>query len=578
MKTTKRFCSVTGIWALFVLVAAVLARVPAGAAEPVKVFILAGQSNMEGKAQVALLERQIKAPATRERFAHLHRDGEWLERDDVWIKFLDRKGKLTVGFGSPERIGPELEFGHVVGNHYDVPVLLIKTAWGGRSLFRDFRPPSAGLPPDEVLARDLEQAQKNKPETTLDEIKASYGATYREMLAEIRSTLGDVNAHFPELADRELELAGFAWFQGWNDMIDEEYTAAYTDNMAHFIRDVRSDLKSPKLPFVIGVLGVDGRDDRTDLPANPKRTAFKRAQAAAGELAEFRGNVAVVPTDVYWDMEADAVFRRGWKEHLDEWNQVGSDFPYHYLGSAKTYSDIGAALARAVIALDSPEVKEQKPAPKANGVRFDPIVRQIEGWTVHVEPALVEGEHAAEGEKVLAMLANHLQRIRILVPGPQLEKLQTIEIWIEREHPELGAMQYHPSRGWLIEHGHDPRLTRKVHITRARELLSREQMLKHPAVILHELAHGFHDQVLSFDHPEVIAVFEKAKDAGIYKRVLLYTGENVRHYGLSNHKEYFAEGTEAYFYRNDFYPFVRAELKEHDPDLHALLGTIWGEK
>jgi hypothetical protein len=578
MKTTKRICNVTGFWALFVLAAAVLVRVPAGAAEPVKVFILAGQSNMEGKAQVALLERQIKAPATRERFAHLHRDGEWIERDDVWIKFFDRKGKLTVGFGSPERIGPELEFGHVVGNHYDEPVLLIKTAWGGRSLFRDFRPPSAGLPSDEVLARDLERAQKNKPETTLDDIKASYGATYREMLAEIRGTLSDVKTHFPALADREIDLAGFAWFQGWNDMIDDEYTAAYTDNMAHFIRDVRRDLKSPQLPFVIGVLGVDGPDDRTDLPANPQRTAFKRAQAAAGELAEFRGNVAVVPTDVYWDLEADAVFRRGWKEHLDEWNQVGSDFPYHYLGSPKTYSDIGAALARAAIELDLPEKSEQKPAPKAGGVRFDPIERKIEGWTVHVEPALVEGEHAAEGEKALTMLANHLQRISILVPGPQLEKLKTVEIWIEREHPELKAMQYHPSRGWLIEHGHDPRLTRKVHITRARELLSREQMLKHPAVILHELAHAYHDQFLSFDHPEVIAVFEKAKEAGIYKRVLLYTGENVRHYGLSNHKEYFAEGTEAYFYRNDFYPFVRAELKEHDPDLHALLETIWGEK
>ncbi|MCU0876811.1 MAG: hypothetical protein MUF06_03345, partial [Pirellulaceae bacterium] len=578
---------------LFVLAAAMLAAVPAAAAEPVKVFILAGQSNMEGKAQVALLERQIKAPATRERFAHLHREGEWVERDDVWIKFLDRKGKLTVGYGSPGRVGPELEFGHVVGNHYDEPVLLIKTAWGGRSLFRDFRPPSAGLPADEVLQRDLARAQKNKPETTLDDIKASYGKTYREMLAEIRSTLADVKSHFPELENRDVELAGFIWFQGWNDMIDPEYTAAYTENLAHFIRDVRRDLKSPQLPFVIGVLGVDGPDDRTDLPANPKRTAFKKAQAAAGQLPEFRGNVAVVPTDVYWDMEADAVFRRGWKEHLEEWNQVGSDFPYHYLGSAKTYSDIGAALARAAIELDSPETKPTKErveenadpadpakpdAPKANGVRFDPLERKIEGWTVHVEPALVEGEHAAEGEKALAMLANHLQRIRILVPEPQLEKLQTVEIWIEREHPELKAMQYHPSRGWLIEHGHDPRLTRKVHITQARELLSREQMLKHPAVILHELAHAFHDQFLSFDHPEVIAVFEKAKEAGIYKQVLLYTGENVRHYGLSNHKEYFAEGTEAYFYRNDFYPFVRAELKEYDPDLHALLGTIWGEK
>ncbi len=208
--------------------------------------------------------------------------------------------------------------------------------------------------------------------------------------------------------------------------------------------------------------------------------------------------------------------------------------------------------------------------------RFDPIVQDLEGWTVHVDPTLLEGEHAEAGSKALLMLANHLQRIKILVPQPQLAKMQTIEIWIERDHPQLKSMQYHPSKQWLIEHGHDSRLTRKVHITQARELLSREQMLKHPAVILHELAHGYHDQILSFDNPEIEAVFNRAKEAGIYEQVLLYTGKTVRHYGLSNPKEYFAEATEAYFYRNDFYPFVRAELKEHDPPLHELLEKIWG--
>jgi hypothetical protein len=137
-------------------------------------------------------------------------------------------------------------------------------------------------------------------------------------------------------------------------------------------------------------------------------------------------------------------------------------------------------------------------------------------------------------------------------------------------------MQYHPSREWLVNNGHDPRLAKKVHITQARELLSRGQMLKHPAVVLHELAHAYHDQVLSFDHPEIIDVFKKAKAAGSYEKVLLYSGEKVKHYALTDHKEYFAEGTEAYFYRNDFYPFVRAELKEHDPAFHDLLVKIWG--
>jgi dipeptidyl-peptidase-4 len=157
-----------------------------------------------------------------------------------------------------------------------------------------------------------------------------------------------------------------------------------------------------------------------------------------------------------------------------------------------------------------------------------------------------------------------------------LAKLQSVAIWIERDHPRLKAMQYHPSRDWLVEHGHDPRLARAVHITRAADLLSREQMLKHPAVVLHELAHAYHDQVLGFDQPEIVAAFEAAKADGSYEDVLLYTGERVRHYALTDHKEYFAEGTEAYFYRNDFFPFVRAELATHDPGFHQLLGEVWG--
>lgn len=116
---------------------------------------------------------------------------------------------------------------------------------------------------------------------------------------------------------------------------------------------------------------------------------------------------------------------------------------------------------------------------------------------------------------------------------------------------------------------------RKVHIPQAADLVSREQMLKHPAVILQELAHAYHDQVLGFDHPETIAVFEKAKAAGQYENVLAHNGRKVQHYGLTNHKEYFAEGTEAFLYRNDFHPFVRAELMQHDRPLYDLLVKLW---
>lgn len=207
---------------------------------------------------------------------------------------------------------------------------------------------------------------------------------------------------------------------------------------------------------------------------------------------------------------------------------------------------------------------------------WDPVVQNIRGWTVHVDPSLLDGgEHAEEGSRALSMLSNNLERIAILIPDHILPQMQKLEIWIEHEHPSLGAMQYHPSVQWLVANKHDPRLAKKVHITRARDLYSRQQLLKHPLVVLHELAHAYHDQVLDFDNPEIISVFQSAKEKGLYENVLLYTGENVRHYGLNNHKEFFAEATEAWFYRNDFYPFVRAELEEYDPQLHALMRRIW---
>jgi alpha-galactosidase len=318
------------------------------AAEPpkaVRVFVLAGQSNMEGKAKVSLLEYQARQPGTGDLFKHLRKDDKWVERDDVWIKFLDRKGKLTVGYGSPGCIGPELEFGRVVGDHFAEPVLLIKTAWGGRSLYRDFRPPGAGLPPAEVLEKMLADVRKRKADATIDDVKKTFGATYRAMLDEVNGTLADVKKHFPELAGRQHELAGFIWFQGWNDMISAEYTKEYIANLAHLIRDVRKDFKSPKLPVVIGQMGVDGE--------NPGRNiqTFKAAQAAILDMPEFKGNVALVKTDVFWDREAETVFKKGWREHIDEWNKVGSDYPYHYLGSAKTMLRIGRAFGEAALEL-----------------------------------------------------------------------------------------------------------------------------------------------------------------------------------------------------------------------------------
>jgi len=207
---------------------------------------------------------------------------------------------------------------------------------------------------------------------------------------------------------------------------------------------------------------------------------------------------------------------------------------------------------------------------------YDPVEQQIEGWTVAVDPLLLAPEHAEAGGKALTALANHLQRVKYILPEERIAQLQKMRIWIELKNPKLKNMQYHPDKGWLIAHGHDPRLAKHVHIPIAGQLLEQKMWAKHPYVVLHELAHAYHDQVLSFDQADIVATFNAAKEKGIYESVLLHTGKKVRHYGLNNHKEYFAESTEAYLGVNDFYPFVRAELEAHDPTMYALMIKIWG--
>ncbi|MGC6464982.1 MAG: sialate O-acetylesterase [Akkermansiaceae bacterium] len=338
---------------------ALFACASAWAEKPVRVYILAGQSNMEGKVQNKLLEYQAEAPKTKELFAHLRKDGKWIERDDVLIKYLGRHGKLTIGFGSRDRTGTELEFGTVIGNHYDEPVLLIKTAWGGHSLFRNFRPPSAGLPSKEALEEQLEKARKavernnekhkrNTPPPTMDDIKSKYGLSYREMMKEVRETLEKCDELFPELKGKKKEIAGLVWFQGWNDQYggaEKEYAA----NMEHFIRDVRKDLNAPKMPVVIGVMGQNGSKE----PKGAMKV-IQDAQMAMEKVPDFEGNVRAVRTDVLIDKAAEALYPT-WRKNIPEWEKVGSDHGYHYLGSAIWFNRMGGAFARAMLELSNEE-------------------------------------------------------------------------------------------------------------------------------------------------------------------------------------------------------------------------------
>ena len=352
--------------------------------KPVKIFILAGQSNMEGKGGIdPLLNHQIKAPDTKEFFAHFHRDGEYIKREDVWINFLNRRGRLTVGFGSPGRIGPELEFGHVVGDHYDEPVLIIKTAWGGKSIGRDFRPPSSGLPSKEeielnvenmckrdynnIIRREWNEAKKKNPKIKRKDVEVkskasleaitkeksaayrkqvteSYGHFYRLMMSEIEVNLKELKQRFPDHDGRGYELAGFVWFQGWNDMYGP-FPQEYAKNMENLIRDVRKDLKAPKLPVVIGIMGQNGFKE-----AQGNMAVVKAAQASMNKIADFKGNVKAIPTDIYWDKKANDAYPT-WRQNFEAWKLIGSDFPYHYLGSTITFTRIGRALGKTMIEL-----------------------------------------------------------------------------------------------------------------------------------------------------------------------------------------------------------------------------------
>ena len=354
------------------------------AQKPVQVFILAGQSNMEGKGGIdPLLNYQILASDTKDFFAHLHRNGEYIERDDVWIDYLGRRGNLTVGYGSPNKIGPELEFGNTMGDELTEQVLLIKTAWGGKSIGRDFRPPSSGIPSNEKIdefvmsmakrdhnnrvkqkwnqlkkedpkasrkeaearvEKSIDKILKEKSDQYRKEVIESHGHYYRLMMKEVEDCLSNLKTRFPTYEGQGYEISGFVWFQGWNDMYNG-FQDEYAKNMENFIKDVRRDLRKPSLPFVIGIMGQNGFKEATGNMA-----IVKKAQASMNEVVAFKGNVRAIPTDVYWDKKADEAFPT-WRENFEEWKKIGSDRPYHYLGSTIFFSRAGRGFGETMLTL-----------------------------------------------------------------------------------------------------------------------------------------------------------------------------------------------------------------------------------
>ena len=347
------------------------------AEDTLKVFILAGQSNMEGHGQVRSLDRLGEHP----KYGHLlkklkNADGSWAVRKDVTISWTtkDKKsGPLTVGWGYGEKeIGPELMFGTIMDEKYDEPALLIKTAWGGKSAWCDFRSPGAGeMSWDEK--RILKRDHWLKP-----------GHFYGKMVSEIKECLANIQDVVPGYTGQGYEIVGMAWFQGWNDFCEWHLQLdgrrvgmgliqRYPHNLAAMFRDLRKDLDAPDMPIVIGELGVGGREmeKRAENPDDHEACAmmaFRRAQKTIGD-DETLEHVTFVPTADFWDTRlqelrvlSDAYWnekqKKGIKDtednHLptkelnDEFSRLGVHWYCHYNGSAANYSLVGYALAEAL--------------------------------------------------------------------------------------------------------------------------------------------------------------------------------------------------------------------------------------
>jgi hypothetical protein len=326
--------TLTAALAVLLAAGAVLADAPAKG--PWRVFILSGQSNMQGKGSIKHLEQLLADEKTAATYKHLRTGGKWTEREDVLIRFTDggardQKGKLTVGYGSPtNRFGPELQFGHVMGDHLKQCVLLIKVAWGGRSLRFDVRPPSSGKGDfDPEWLKKI--AQRKKFPGDPGEL---IGSDYRLLVRLVHETLANLKAHFPEYDGAGFELSGFVWFQGWNDMLDGARHKEYGPNLANLLRDLRRDLGAPQLPMIVGELGNDGPEDQINPRWRAKHMSFRRQQESVSKMPEFKTTVRYVKT-------SDCIVKD--KPHFDG--------GYHYRGRADVFFRIGEAFGKAMVPL-----------------------------------------------------------------------------------------------------------------------------------------------------------------------------------------------------------------------------------
>ncbi|MBE3070238.1 MAG: hypothetical protein IMZ66_08370 [Planctomycetes bacterium] len=242
----------------------------------------------------------------------------------------------------------------------------------------------------------------------------------------------------------------------------------------------------------------------------------------------------------------------------------------------RTVCILAAVLAVAAQAGEAPSPPSAPSAKPAYEPTSHYRLQDIEGWPVYVHQRLVEGDRKAIGDETLKLLRSKLLDANRRFPKEALGDLHKVKIWLEADSKDVVAACYHPSRGWLEEHGFNPEKAKSIEIGRPENFLAWED--HQPAMMIHELAHAYHHQVLGYDQPDIKAAFQRAVEGKSYESVLRFDGRPGRHYALNNDQEYFAETTEAYFATNDFYPFVRAELEQHDPEMVKVLRKVWIER
>lgn len=200
----------------------------------------------------------------------------------------------------------------------------------------------------------------------------------------------------------------------------------------------------------------------------------------------------------------------------------------------------------------------------------------IQGWTIWLNKSLRQS-NSDETEIALGLIDGQLKRVVDSIPSKALTALQVVPIWVNPQYPgERPRCEYHPGAGWLRRNGRDPRMEKAIEVSNVSNFKAEDRRM--PYLMLHELAHAYHDLELGFNNREIEAAYQTAKASGGYDRVQRFTGRKMvmdKAYALSSPQEYFAENTEAFFGRNDFFPFDRTELQEHDPRFLELLKKVW---